>query len=88
MRRPIRNKMLVVMAVARRHGWNCIWCGRMTYRPKDGRQLSDSTTLEHLRPKSREGTNHISNLRIACYRCNNARNNRPEHVPVSERANG
>lgn len=44
---------------------NCVYCEKA---------LSFSQgTVEHIIPKSKGGTNHISNLTIACHECNNRR---------------
>ncbi|MBD2236316.1 HNH endonuclease [Aulosira sp. FACHB-113] len=32
-------------------------------------------TIEHLLPKSLGGSNSLSNLRLACFSCNNSRGN-------------
>jgi 5-methylcytosine-specific restriction endonuclease McrA len=64
-------------------GGRCCYCNRMTFEnpPEPGLKR----TIEHVTPRSKGGSNAISNLRIACYRCNNARGNKTNHLPLSER---
>jgi hypothetical protein len=50
----------------KRHGLTCCWCSEAL--------TSETATIEHLIPLSQGGSNHISNLRLACYPCNNGRN--------------
>jgi CRISPR/Cas system Type II protein with McrA/HNH and RuvC-like nuclease domain len=39
--------------------------------------LTDETrSVDHLTPKSRQGTNHLENLRLACIRCNQRKRDR------------
>jgi 5-methylcytosine-specific restriction endonuclease McrA len=35
----------------------------------------EKLTLDHLKPKSRGGSNSLENLRLACFPCNNSRGN-------------
>lgn len=35
-------------------------------------------TLDHIVPRSQGGTNHVSNLRLSCRRCNEAKSDNPE----------
>lgn len=58
--------------LAARAGFVCFWCNQPT-RLEMGYQ--NSATVEHLIPKSRGGSDSMSNLRSACYRCNTARGN-------------
>ncbi len=45
----------------------CWWCHK---------QLSpEELTIDHLKPKSKGGSNSLENLRLACYPCNNSRGN-------------
>jgi len=48
-------------------GSHCWWC-------KDCLP-SEKLTLDHLKPKSRGGSNSLENLRLACFLCNNSRGN-------------
>ena len=62
-------------AVVERDGSNCRWCGRLTHDPVIvGRTAPDAQTADHVVPRSRGGAKRdLSNLVIACYRCNCAR---------------
>jgi hypothetical protein len=54
--------------------WRCCWC----YCEMRGEQgFKNSATIEHITPRSCGGTDHITNLAIACNRCNNRRGNTP-----------
>lgn len=57
------------LAIYLRDGLACAWCGDAA---EDGASLS----LDHLKPHSKGGTNHESNLVTACDRCNKSRGNR------------
>ncbi|MCY7274406.1 MAG: HNH endonuclease [Phormidesmis sp. CAN_BIN44] len=50
-------------------GSQCWWC--RCYLP------SEKLTLDHLRPRSRGGSNSLENLRLACLSCNRSRGNSP-----------
>lgn len=57
-RRELKQKLM-------RRGSTCYWCGKV---------LEWSTaTIEHMIPLSRGGSNHISNCRLACKKCNEER---------------
>jgi 5-methylcytosine-specific restriction endonuclease McrA len=45
----------------------CFWCGR--------KFPLDKLTLDHLKPKSRGGSNSDENLRLTCCPCNQSRGN-------------
>lgn len=47
----------------KRDGTRCFYCGKHR-RP-------DKLTIEHLVPKTCGGTNHVTNLVLACLKCNN-----------------
>lgn len=53
--------------LAERAGWRCVWCSQKT-RQQLGWQ--NSATVEHMTPASEGGSNRLSNLASACYRCN------------------
>jgi 5-methylcytosine-specific restriction endonuclease McrA len=42
--------------------------------------LPNQLTLDHLKPRSRGGSNKLENLRLACFPCNNRRSNRLERA--------
>jgi len=58
--------------LAEAQNWRCCYCGvRMgggTYEPT-------AATFEHVVPRSRGGTNLVTNLVVACRRCNGERGN-------------
>lgn len=51
----------------REYGSCCWWCR--------GCFPLEELTLDHLKPKSRGGSNSLENLRLACFQCNNSRGN-------------
>jgi 5-methylcytosine-specific restriction endonuclease McrA len=57
------------LVAARSGGWCCYWCG---VDDSDG-----ALTLEHLRPLSQGGDEHVHNYALACERCNKSRGNHP-----------
>ena len=57
------------LAIYLRDGLSCAYCGASV---ESGAQLS----LDHVRPYSKGGNNHESNLVTCCTRCNSARGNR------------
>ncbi|OKH18718.1 HNH endonuclease [[Limnothrix rosea] IAM M-220] len=59
-----RNKKA---ALLKDFGAVCWWCQK-SFAAKD-------LTFEHLRPKSKGGSNSLENLRLACRPCNQARGN-------------
>ncbi|WP_309738822.1 MULTISPECIES: HNH endonuclease signature motif containing protein [unclassified Chamaesiphon] len=48
-------------------GSKCWWC--------ECTLPSDKLTLDHLKPKSKGGSDSLENLRLACFPCNNSRGN-------------
>jgi len=58
------------LAIYLRDGLCCTYCGATV---EDGAVL----TLDHVKPQSKGGSNHETNLVTACKRCNSARGNRP-----------
>lgn len=57
------------LAIYLRDGLACAYCGHSV---EDGASLS----LDHLKPASKGGSNHESNLVTCCERCNKSRGNR------------
>lgn len=57
------------LAIYLRDGVACAYCGSAV---EDGTQL----TLDHIRPHSKGGSNHESNLITCCQKCNSSRGNR------------
>ncbi len=60
-----KQKRAKTTQLLREFGSQCFWCGCDL--------LSGTRTLEHLRPKSKGGSNSPENLRLACFPCNNSR---------------
>lgn len=56
------------LAIYIRDGFSCVWCADCA---EDGAKL----TLDHVVPTCRGGTNGAANLVVACFHCNNRRNN-------------
>ncbi|MBC7824452.1 MAG: HNH endonuclease [Candidatus Parcubacteria bacterium] len=60
-----KQKRAKTAQLLREFGPQCFWCGC---------DLPPGTqTLDHLKPKSRGGSNSLENLRLACFSCNNFR---------------
>jgi len=47
------------------YGLCCWWCGCS----------SEKLTIDHLKPRSKGGSDSLENLRLACFPCNNSRGN-------------
>ncbi|MGB7271898.1 MAG: HNH endonuclease [Geitlerinemataceae cyanobacterium] len=47
------------------YGYCCWWCRKAL--------LYQQLTIEHLKPKSKGGSNNLENLRLACSPCNQGR---------------
>jgi 5-methylcytosine-specific restriction endonuclease McrA len=62
-----KQKQSKKIQLLQEYGSCCWWCGR--HLP------SNQLTLDHLKPKSRGGSNSLENLRLACFPCNNSRGN-------------
>lgn len=58
----------------RKQGGKCHYCGTATVEPSSGGAADDWATLDHLVPMSEGGSHDESNLVMACYRCNQRRN--------------
>lgn len=54
------------LAIYLRDGCACVWCG---FAVEDGATL----TLDHVKPHSKGGSNHETNLVTSCKRCNDSR---------------
>jgi 5-methylcytosine-specific restriction endonuclease McrA len=57
------------LAIYLRDGLACAYCG-------DGIENGTQLSLDHLKPHSKGGQNHESNLVTCCCRCNSSRGNR------------
>ena len=49
------------------YGLRCWWCGCCL--------PAEKLTIDHLKPKSKGGSNSLENLRLSCFQCNNSRGN-------------
>jgi len=56
----------------------CIHCGSKLVVGDDGRSLGEAT-LEHIFPEAQGGTNEVTNLAVACARCNRQKGSRHDH---------
>lgn len=57
----------------------CIHCNTKLAVADDGRSLGEAT-LEHVWPQTQGGTNELSNLAVACSRCNREKGTRHDHT--------
>lgn len=48
----------------------CCWCGKLTV---EKRKVWNSSTVEHVTPKSKGGSDNWENLAMSCNSCNNKR---------------
>jgi 5-methylcytosine-specific restriction endonuclease McrA len=81
-------------ALITRSGPHCHWCKALTARVSrghHGRLRDNHATVDHITPRCAGGTEELSNLVIACNRCNNERGNRespprlqPERMLITE----
>lgn len=74
-RRKVRSEILI-----EKYGLTCFWCQCVLKNLPItlDRDCSDHITIEHLQPVSLGGGHDIANLRLACFRCNNARGGSPD----------
>lgn len=61
-------------------GWKCELCGSLT-RPDEDYNHPRYPTLDHVVPRSRGGSDDVSNLRLACRQCNVLRGSNEDWVP-------
>jgi hypothetical protein len=67
---PFKRVMLSRQNVFKRDGFTCVYCG-----------TKKDLTIDHVIPRSRNGTSTWNNLVTACKRCNTKKGNRtPEEV--------
>jgi 5-methylcytosine-specific restriction endonuclease McrA len=57
----------------------CIHCNTKLVVGDDGKSLGEAT-LEHIWPETQGGTNQVTNLAIACSRCNRQKGTRHDHT--------
>lgn len=59
------------LAVAKRDGWTCYYCGvPLSDDPSKPDQADDRPQLEHKIPECKGGTWDLSNLVLSCRHCN------------------
>lgn len=56
--------------LAEAQNWKCCWCGSVM---TEERKRWNSSTTEHVHPKSQGGPDDAENFAVACNRCNNKR---------------
>ena len=56
----------------------CIHCNSKLVVADDGRSLGEAT-LEHVWPQTQGGTDEVTNLAVACARCNREKGTRHDH---------
>ena len=67
------KKFNLVLSLARRDGWACVFCGKPTE--------IETVTVEHFVPITAGGTSHMANLSLAHKECNAA----ASHLSVREK---
>ena len=87
---PRRLLLLQCAATDRTWRWlddrwvgKCLHCNRKISLSGDG-VSEGNATLEHIMPRNHGGTDDLSNLGIACARCNNQKGKRIDCLPVSD----
>lgn len=70
--KPTTNRQRAVLRDQRR----CRYCGVQTWSPGAGGFPPDMLTIDHVRPRSKGGTNELSNLVVACRACNHQKGDR------------
>ncbi len=72
-----------------KRAYYCYWCGVRVHYAKRGHKnfVNDGTqaTRDHLVPRSHGATGALSNVVVACRRCNSARGNATNWVPFHKR---
>ena len=61
----------------------CIHCDRKLMVDTSGEALGP-ITIEHILPRNHGGDNAVTNLALACKRCNNVKGYRLDHLPLSD----
>lgn len=64
-----KKKTIIKHYLVNKQGGKCYYCNKKL------QELS----LDHKQPRSKGGTDHISNLAITCYYCNNTKGNMTEN---------
>jgi 5-methylcytosine-specific restriction endonuclease McrA len=63
----------------------CHYCGIATKLRAESQSDPLLATLDHVIPESKGGTSALTNLVLACYRCNNEKGDRVEWTPGEKR---
>lgn len=77
LRRVIHITFMEALGNRDGHGWTCFYCHR-ALRPYGDNFHPDSPAIEHSIPLARGGTDDISNLRLTCTACNQAKGTQTE----------
>jgi len=65
---PLKKKRIYKILEA--DGNRCFYCGIETY-PVNGERMYNSSTVDHVLPKTKGGIDHIDNCVNSCNNCNN-----------------
>lgn len=65
--------------VFERDGWRCVLCRTPTPKSLIGSRAPDEPTLDHVRPLKFRGHHTMANVRLACRRCNEKRDQVMKH---------
>lgn len=63
-----------------RNRTRCFYCGEIL--------LPDEMTTDHAQPKSKGGSGHVKNLRVACHMCNNLKGDKDSAMFLTELSQG
>lgn len=69
---PIKCARNKIIELIKRDGPNCCWCGKEVQLTETLRE-PESASVEHVIRRADGGTNAMSNLKVACRKCNNTR---------------
>lgn len=64
-----KQKQRVRRLLAARQGWICVWCG-CTLDENAPIHNDRQATIEHVVPRCKGGSDDLTNLALACRRCN------------------
>ena len=77
-----KGKRVLRESIAREQGWRCYLCGIKMSRKKNGRgKVAPQkarfkwSTLDHVIPKAKGGTDKRENINVACFSCNTLKDN-------------
>ena len=76
------TRFLRLIAIGNRDGWVCHLCGEVvTPRAQESNEPT-APSFDHLKPRSRGGPFHHTNLKLAHVKCNQARGDRELEPPA------